>query len=195
MTGRAARGPAPGRGRAARPQGRRGPRPGPRHGGHPRRLCDTRSQPAERPAVMLLSRSVAGSAAAAADPRQRVRGRGRGGRRGRHASSRSATGLRRQGFRFGAYAEFICMRRAARIAHMPAGMSFAEAAAVCDGGLNALWCLRRRPAEGAAGPRLRRIGRHRHGGRAARQVLRRRRHRGMRHARTSSWCSSLGADR
>ncbi len=46
------------------------------------------------------------------------------------------------GFRFGAHAEFICMRESARIAHQPAGMSFEEAAAVCDGGLNALWCLR-----------------------------------------------------
>src|SRR5205085_9119878 len=46
------------------------------------------------------------------------------------------------GFRFGAYAEFICMRESARIAHKPVGMSFEEAAAVCDGGLNALWCLR-----------------------------------------------------
>ena len=46
------------------------------------------------------------------------------------------------GFRFGAYAEFICMREGARIAHKPAGMSFEEAAAICDGGLNALWILR-----------------------------------------------------
>jgi NADPH:quinone reductase-like Zn-dependent oxidoreductase len=46
------------------------------------------------------------------------------------------------GFRFGAHAEFICMRESARIAPMPAGTSFEEAAAVCDGGLNALWCLR-----------------------------------------------------
>ena len=46
------------------------------------------------------------------------------------------------GFRFGAYAEFICIRENARIAHKPAGISFEEAAAVCDGGLNALWCLR-----------------------------------------------------
>src|SRR6266516_2174599 len=46
------------------------------------------------------------------------------------------------GFRFGAYAEFICVRESARIAHKPTGMSFEEAAAVCDGGLNALWCLR-----------------------------------------------------
>jgi NADPH:quinone reductase-like Zn-dependent oxidoreductase len=46
------------------------------------------------------------------------------------------------GFRFGAHAEFICMRESACIAHKPSGMSFEEAAAVCDGGLNALWCLR-----------------------------------------------------
>src|SRR5205809_2946291 len=46
------------------------------------------------------------------------------------------------GLRFGAHAEFICMRESARIAHKPAGMSFEEAAAVCDGALNALWCLR-----------------------------------------------------
>jgi NADPH:quinone reductase-like Zn-dependent oxidoreductase len=46
------------------------------------------------------------------------------------------------GFRFGAYAEFTCVREIARIAHMPAGATFEEAAAITDGGLNALWCLR-----------------------------------------------------
>ena len=46
------------------------------------------------------------------------------------------------GFRFGAHAEFINMPQSARIAHMPADMSFEQAAAICDGGLNALWCLR-----------------------------------------------------
>jgi len=46
------------------------------------------------------------------------------------------------GFKFGTHAEFACMRESARIAPMPAGMTFEEAAAVCDGGLNALWCLR-----------------------------------------------------
>ena len=46
------------------------------------------------------------------------------------------------GFRFGAHAEFTCMRAGALIAHKPTGMTFEEAAAVCDGGLNALWCLR-----------------------------------------------------
>ena len=46
------------------------------------------------------------------------------------------------GFKFGAHAEFICLRESARIAHMPTGLSFEEAATICDGGLNALWCLR-----------------------------------------------------
>jgi NADPH:quinone reductase-like Zn-dependent oxidoreductase len=46
------------------------------------------------------------------------------------------------GFRFGAHAEFISMPEGSRIARMPSGMSFEEAASVSDGGLNALWCLR-----------------------------------------------------
>jgi NADPH:quinone reductase-like Zn-dependent oxidoreductase len=46
------------------------------------------------------------------------------------------------GFRFGAHAEYTCMRASALIAPMPANMNFTEAAAVCDGALNALWCLR-----------------------------------------------------
>ena len=46
------------------------------------------------------------------------------------------------GIRFGAHAEYTCMRESARLAHKPTGMSFEEAAAVCDGAMNALWCLR-----------------------------------------------------
>jgi NADPH:quinone reductase-like Zn-dependent oxidoreductase len=46
------------------------------------------------------------------------------------------------GLGFGAHAEFVCMRQNARIAYMPAGMSFEQAAAVCDGAFNALACLR-----------------------------------------------------
>ena len=44
---------------------------------------------------------------------------------------------------FGANAEFVCVRETAPVAHMPAGMTFAEAAAVCDGVCMALSCLRR----------------------------------------------------
>jgi len=43
---------------------------------------------------------------------------------------------------FGAHAEFICMRESSRIARMPAGMSFEDAAPICDGALNALMCLK-----------------------------------------------------
>jgi len=46
------------------------------------------------------------------------------------------------GLRFGAHAEFMCVRESARIAHMPAGMSFEKAAPICDGALSALMCLK-----------------------------------------------------
>jgi NADPH:quinone reductase-like Zn-dependent oxidoreductase len=45
------------------------------------------------------------------------------------------------GLAFGAYAEFMRMRVSGRIAVMPAGLSFEEAAPICDGALNALTCL------------------------------------------------------
>ena len=44
---------------------------------------------------------------------------------------------------FGANAEFICMRESDPLAHMPTGMTFEEAAAVCDGAILALPYLRR----------------------------------------------------
>jgi NADPH:quinone reductase-like Zn-dependent oxidoreductase len=44
---------------------------------------------------------------------------------------------------FGAHAEFACIRESAGVAHKPAGMSFEEAAAVCDGGSIALACMRK----------------------------------------------------
>ena len=43
---------------------------------------------------------------------------------------------------FGAHAEFICLPERAAIAQKPAGMSFDEAAAVCDGAMQALATLR-----------------------------------------------------
>ena len=42
----------------------------------------------------------------------------------------------------GAHAEFVCLRESAPLAHKPAGMSFDQAAAVCDGASLALACLR-----------------------------------------------------
>jgi NADPH:quinone reductase-like Zn-dependent oxidoreductase len=43
----------------------------------------------------------------------------------------------------GAHAEFVCVPASGLIAHKPADATFAEAAAICDGGLNALAALRR----------------------------------------------------
>jgi NADPH:quinone reductase-like Zn-dependent oxidoreductase len=45
-------------------------------------------------------------------------------------------------WKFGAHAEFICMRASATLALKPAGITFEEAAVVCDGGLLALMNLR-----------------------------------------------------
>ena len=46
-------------------------------------------------------------------------------------------------WKFGAHAEYICMRESAALAHRPAGVSYEEAAAVCDGVILALMGLRR----------------------------------------------------
>ena len=43
---------------------------------------------------------------------------------------------------FGAHTEYVCVSDRAALAHKPAGMSFAEAAAVCDGASQALDTLR-----------------------------------------------------
>jgi NADPH:quinone reductase-like Zn-dependent oxidoreductase len=47
------------------------------------------------------------------------------------------------GVRTGAHAEFVCVRESGALAHKPAGMTFEEAAAVCDGAIIALACLRK----------------------------------------------------
>ncbi|HEY2599588.1 MAG TPA: NAD(P)-dependent alcohol dehydrogenase [Candidatus Dormibacteraeota bacterium] len=95
------------------------------------------------PAVMLLSRLVSGLRR----PRQRILGsefagevEAVGGAVTEFAVGDHVFGS--SGLRFGAHAEFMCMRQRARIAHMPAGLSFEEAAPICDGALNALMCLK-----------------------------------------------------
>lgn len=45
-------------------------------------------------------------------------------------------------WKFGGHAEYICMQESAALTHIPAAVSFDEAAAVCDGFLLALNCLR-----------------------------------------------------
>jgi NADPH:quinone reductase-like Zn-dependent oxidoreductase len=46
------------------------------------------------------------------------------------------------GIRGGANAEYVCVRESGVLVHKPAGMTFEEAAAVCDGASIALACLR-----------------------------------------------------
>ncbi len=94
-------------------------------------------------AATVISRLVSGLRR----PRQRILGRefagevvGVGAAVSEFAVGERVFGL--SGLRFGAHAEFICMRESARIAHMPVGMSFEEAAPICDGALNALMCLK-----------------------------------------------------
>jgi NADPH:quinone reductase-like Zn-dependent oxidoreductase len=94
-------------------------------------------------AATLLSRVVSG----VRRPRQRILGREFAGEVEAvgAAVSEFAVGDRvfgLGGFTFGAHAEFMCIRESGRIAHMPAGMSFEEAAPICDGALNALMCLK-----------------------------------------------------
>ncbi|MGZ3627625.1 MAG: NAD(P)-dependent alcohol dehydrogenase [Ktedonobacteraceae bacterium] len=93
--------------------------------------------------VMLLSRIISGIRR----PKQRILGsefageiEGVGAAVSEFAVGDHVFGA--SGLRYGAHAEFICMQEGALIAHKPANMSFEEAAAVCDGVLNALWCLR-----------------------------------------------------
>ena len=93
--------------------------------------------------VSLLSRLVSG----VRRPRQRILGSEFAGEVAAVGAgvSEFAIGDRafgNSGLRFGAHAEFMCIREGARIAHMPAGIGFEEAAPVSDGGLNALTCLR-----------------------------------------------------
>ena len=59
------------------------------------------------------------------------------------AVSQFEVGDRVFGMRAGAQAEFVCVREDRSLAHKPAGMSFEEAAAVCDGAIIALACLRK----------------------------------------------------
>jgi NADPH2:quinone reductase len=92
---------------------------------------------------MLLSRSISGLRR----PKQRILGNEFAGEVAGIGAAVTEFGVGDcvfgdSGFRFGAHAEYMCMRASALIAPMPANMRFEEAAAVCDGALNAIWCLR-----------------------------------------------------
>lgn len=47
---------------------------------------------------------------------------------------------------FGAHAEYVCVRERGALAHKPAGMTFEDAAALCDGAMQALDSLRKADA-------------------------------------------------
>ncbi len=55
-------------------------------------------------------------------------------------------------WKFGTHAEFVCMKARGAVARMPAGMSFEDAAAVCDGAILALNAIR--PAHLHRGQRI-----------------------------------------
>jgi NADPH:quinone reductase-like Zn-dependent oxidoreductase len=74
----------------------------------------------------------------------------------------------------GAHAEYMCVPERFPLAHMPAGLSFEEAGAVCDGALLTLNALRPAGARGQADPRLRRVRLDGDGGSSAGEALRRR---------------------
>ena len=94
-------------------------------------------------AISLLSRLIFGIRR----PRQRILGSEFAGEvEAVSAASREFTvgdhvfGI--TGLSFGAHADFICVKEGSRIAHKPTAMSFEQAAAICDGALNALACLK-----------------------------------------------------
>jgi NADPH:quinone reductase-like Zn-dependent oxidoreductase len=95
------------------------------------------------PAVSLLSRLVSG----VRRPRRRILGSEFAGEvvGVGSAVTQFAVGdhvFGNTGLRFGTHAEFLCVRESARIAPMPRGIGYEEAAAITDGAFNALWCLR-----------------------------------------------------
>jgi 2-desacetyl-2-hydroxyethyl bacteriochlorophyllide A dehydrogenase len=94
-------------------------------------------------AVSLLSRSISGLRR----PRRRILGTEFAGEvvSAGAAVTAFAVGERvfgNTGMRFGVHAEFVCVQESGKIAQMPAGVTFEQAAAVTDGALNSLWCLR-----------------------------------------------------
>ena len=94
-------------------------------------------------AVSILSRLVSGPRR----PRQRILGSEFAGEVEAVGAgvTKFAVGDRvfgNSGLRFGAHAEYMCVRESSRIAQMPAAATFEEAAPVSDGAFNALWCLR-----------------------------------------------------
>ena len=70
-----------------------------------------------------------------------------------------------------AHAEYVCVRETAPLAHMPADMSYEEAAAVSDGAFIALVFLETVDLSGGRDPHLRRFGRDRNSRGSAAKAL------------------------
>ena len=75
------------------------------------------------------------------------------------------------GYRFGAHAEYVCVRESGRSRTCRPAMTFEEAAAICDGACQALAASGVVQPPGSKAPRVRRVGLVRDGGGAARQHL------------------------
>ena len=156
------------------PEGGRGPRQGPRDDGQPDGLPHARARKPfvgrfrlglRRPKQKILGMEFAGEVEAVGA-----------------AVTEFAVGDHVFGVGTGAHAEYVCVRESGALAHKPAGMTFEEAAAVCDGANHRAGVLRRAELrEGQEHPRLRRVGIDRHRGRAARRSTSSRRDRGLQH--------------
>ena len=101
----------------------------------------TRTDTGLRSAEYFISRFVTGLRR----PKQRVPGLELAGEVEQIGASvrEFAVGDRVFGVRTGAHAEYVTIRESGAIALMPAGLSFEEAAAVCDGAALALACFRK----------------------------------------------------
>jgi len=128
--------PASRRGGTACTEARRGPDPGARHDREQDRCGLRAGQPFvsrlisgfPRPRWRILGTELAGTVEAT------------GAAVTQFAAGDEVFGV--NAWRFGAHAEFVCMRERGPLAPKPVGLGFEEAAAVCDGAALALGCLR-----------------------------------------------------
>ena len=117
------------------PGGRRGARQGPRDNGHAHRHRPPKRRVLHQPLRDRPPPAEAEESSASSSP---ARSSGSGA-----SVSEFAVGDRVFGVRTGAYAEYVAIPETGALALMPAGLTFEEAAAVCDGAALALSCFRK----------------------------------------------------